>query len=128
MAGCVAVLNAGSSSIKFAIYRADALDLMFRGQVERIGTGPRLKVFDAGHKSVVERSWDGNTLDHRGATEEIIRTVRQLIGEARINAVGHRVVHGGTEFAQPVRIDTKVIDTLARLVPLAPLHQPHNLE
>jgi acetate kinase len=127
MAGCVAVLNAGSSSIKFAIYRAAALDLMFRGQIERIGTGPRLKVFDGDHKAVVERSWDGNALDHRGATEEIIRTVRQLIGDARISAVGHRVVHGGTDFAQPVRIDARVVETLAQLVPLAPLHQPHNL-
>jgi acetate kinase len=129
MTGCVAVLNAGSSSIKFAIYRADAvLDLMFGGQIERIGTGPRLKVFDRGKQMVVERNWEGNALDHRAATEEIIRTGRQLIGDARIQAVGHRVVHGGTEFAAPVRVDAQVVDRLARLVSLAPLHQPHNLE
>jgi len=57
MSGCVAVLNAGSSSIKFAIYRADpTLDLMFRGQIERIGSKPRLKVVDAAHRAVVEQA------------------------------------------------------------------------
>ncbi|MBN9086551.1 MAG: acetate/propionate family kinase [Reyranella sp.] len=128
MSGCVAVLNAGSSSIKFAIYRADGLDLMFRGQIERIGSKPRLRVFDAAHKPVVEREWAGNDLDHRAATEEIVRTGRQLIGDAQIHAVGHRVAHGGAEYAVPVRVDAKVVETLARLIPLAPLHQPHNLE
>jgi acetate kinase len=128
MSGCVAVLNAGSSSIKFAIYQADGLGLMFRGQVERIGTKPRLRAFDAAHKAVVEREWPGNDLDHRAATEEIIRTGRRLIGDAQIHAVGHRVVHGGTDYAAPVRVDARVVETLARLIPLAPLHQPHNLE
>jgi acetate kinase len=132
MSGCVAVLNAGSSSIKFAIYRADGradgLELMFRGQIERIGSRPRLRVFDAAHKAVVEREWVGNDLDHHAATEEIIRTGRELIGDAQIHAVGHRVVHGGTEYVEPVRIDDRVMETLARLIPLAPLHQPHNLE
>jgi acetate kinase len=128
MSGCVAVLNAGSSSIKFAIYRADGLALMIRGQIERIGRAPRLKVLDATHKVVAEREWPGNDLDHRAATEEIIRTARQLIGDAEIHAVGHRVVHGGMEYAAPVRVDAKVVETLAKLIPLAPLHQPHNLE
>src|SRR3954447_19720003 len=128
MSGCVAVLNAGSSSIKFALYRADGLELMFRGQIERIGSKPRLRGFDAAHKAVVEREWPGNDLDHRAATEEIIRTGRQLIGDAQIQAVGHRVVHGGTDYAAPVRIDDKVVETLAGLTPWAPLHQPHNLE
>ena len=127
MSDAILVINAGSSSIKFAIYRAPGLELMFRGQVERIGSKPRLRVFDAAHKPVVEREWAGNDLDHRAATEEIIRTGRQLIGDAEIRAVGHRVVHGGTAYAAPVRIDAKVLETLARLIPLAPLHQPHNL-
>jgi acetate kinase len=132
MSGCIAVLNAGSSSIKFAIYRADGradgLTPMFRGQIERIGRRPRLRVFDAEQKSVAEREWAGNDLDHHAATEEIIRTGRELIGDAQIHAVGHRVVHGGIEYAAPVRVDAEVVETLARLIPLAPLHQPHNLE
>ena len=129
MSGCVAVLNAGSSSIKFAIYRADpTLDLMFRGQIERIGSKPRLKVVDAAHRAVVEQDLEGQAVDHRAATEKILDVGRQLIGDARIHAVGHRVVHGGTEFAAPVRLNGAVVETLARLIPLAPLHQPHNLE
>jgi acetate kinase len=129
MSGCVAVLNAGSSSIKFAIYGADpTLDLMFRGQIERIGSKPRLKVVDAAHRAVVEQDLEGQAFDHRAATEKILDVGRQLIGDARIHAVGHRVVHGGTEFAAPVRLDGAVVETLARLIPLAPLHQPHNLE
>jgi acetate kinase len=129
MSSCVAVLNAGSSSIKFAIYRDDAgLGLMFRGQIERIGAKPRLKVFDAAHKVVVEHEWKDKALDHRAATEEIIRTGRELIGDAQIRAIGHRVVHGGMDYAAPVRIDAHVLESLARLIPLAPLHQPHNLE
>jgi acetate kinase len=128
MVDCVAVLNAGSSSIKFAIHRAEPdLGLMFRGQVEQIGSTPRLKVLDASRNIVVERSWPANALDHRAATEEIIRTSRQLIGDTVIQAVGHRVVHGGTAFTVPVRLDATVVETLARLIPLAPLHQPHNL-
>lgn len=129
MSGCIAVLNAGSSSIKFALYRVDAdLGLLFRGQVERIGSAPRLRVFDAAQEVVVERSWEGNALDHRAATAEIIRVGRGLIGDADIHAVGHRVVHGGTHYAAPVLLDAQVVETLARLIPLAPLHQPHNLE
>src|SRR4051812_13521750 len=129
MSGCVAVLNAGSSSIKFAIYRADpALDLMFRGQIERIGSKPHLKVVDAARNTVVEEGWEDNALDHRSATDKILQVGRQLIGDAPIHAVGHRVGHGGTEFAAPGRLRATVVESLARLIPLAPLHQPHNLE
>jgi len=128
MSDCVAVLNAGSSSIKFALYRADqGLGLMFRGQIEGIGTKPRLRVLDDGRRTVAERSWEPAALDHRAATEEILRTGRSLIGDARIHAVGHRVVHGGTDFGAPVRLDAQVVAALERLIPLAPLHQPHNL-
>jgi acetate kinase len=129
MSGCVAVLNAGSSSIKFAIYRVDpTLELMFRGQIERIGSKPQLKVVDSARNTVAQQAWEGNALDHRAATEKILQVGRQLIGDAHIHAIGHRVVHGGTQFAAPVRVDANVVDALARLIPLAPLHQPHNLE
>jgi acetate kinase len=124
-AGRIAVLNAGSSSIKFALYQGvDAL--LFRGQIERIGSAPRLTAHDAAGKSVAERSWP--SLDHRAATREIVRTVAELSAGAPVTAVGHRVVHGGTHYAAPVRIDADVLEKLAALIPLAPLHQPHNLE
>jgi acetate kinase len=126
--GIVAVLNAGSSSIKFALYEPgiDAA-LLFRGQVEGIGLASHLKVADAGGKTVAERNWAAGELDHHGATGEILKLGRELLAGRPVRAFGHRVVHGGTEFATPVRIDDKVMASLDRLVPLAPLHQPHNL-
>lgn len=126
--GCIAVLNAGSSSIKFALYdQGLAGALLFRGQVERIGQTPRLEAKDAAGKVVTERNWPEGKLDHEAATTEIIALGRELLHGRPVVAFGHRVVHGGTEFSAPVLIDDKVLAKLAELVPLAPLHQPHNL-
>jgi len=126
--GCIAVLNAGSSSIKFAMYEPGADGpLLLRGQVERIGQRPRLEARDAAGKVLVEHDLADAKADHEAATTEIIALRRQLVGDLSVLAVGHRVVHGGTEFSAPVLIDDKVLPKLAELVPLAPLHQPHNL-
>ena len=126
--GCIAVLNAGSSSIKFALYdQGLAGALLFRGQVERIGQAPRLEAKDAAGKVVTERNWPEGKLDHEAATTEIIALGRELLHGRPVVAFGHRVVHGGTEFSAPALIDDKVLAKLAELVPLAPLHQPHNL-
>ena len=126
--GCIAVLNAGSSSIKFALYdQGLAGALLFRGQVERIGQAPRLEAKDAAGKVVAERNWPEGKLDHEAATTEIIAFGRELLHGRPVVAFGHRVVHGGTEFSAPALIDDKVLTKLAELVPLAPLHQPHNL-
>ena len=128
MSGCIAVLNAGSSSIKFAIYEAghDGTRL-FHGQVEDIGLAAHLSAADASGKAVAERRWDKGELDHRGATAEILNLGRELLAGRPVLAFGHRVVHGGTQFAAPVRVDATVMAALEKLVPLAPLHQPHNL-
>ena len=126
--GCIAVLNAGSSSIKFALYEpGTAGALLFRGQVERIGQAPRLEAKDAAGKVLSERSWSNGKLDHEAATAEIIALGRELLHGRPVLAFGHRVVHGGTDFSAPALIDDKVLAKLAELVPLAPLHQPHNL-
>jgi acetate kinase len=126
--GCIAVLNAGSSSIKFAHYEAghDGA-LLFRGQIENVGLAPHLKAVDAAGAVVAERRWANGVLDHHAATAEILKVGRELLAGRPVIAFGHRVVHGGTEFARPVLVDPAVIEALARLVPLAPLHQPHNL-
>jgi acetate kinase len=126
--GCIAVLNAGSSSIKFAIYDAhdDGTEL-FHGQVEGIGTLPRLQVNKADGTVVATRDWPDRALDHRGATAEIMSMGRELLAGRHVLAFGHRVVHAGTAYAAPTRIDAAVMTELAKLVPLAPLHQPHNL-
>jgi acetate kinase len=124
--GCIAVLNAGSSSVKFALYEAgDAGALLYRGQVEQIGLAPRLKVSDGQGNPVARRKYE--QLDHRSATAEILKLGRELLAGRPVLGIGHRVVHGGTKFAAPARIDRGVVAELAKLVPLAPLHQPHNL-
>ena len=127
MTAPIAVLNAGSSSIKFAIYDADAETVRFRGQIESIGLKPRLAVRDHEGETVLERNWPSEGFDAGIATLEIMRACMELLQGERIQAIGHRVAHGGTQYGEPVRVDTEVLNALARLVPLVPLHQPHNL-
>jgi acetate kinase len=126
--GCIAVLNAGSSSVKFALYETgDNGALLYRGQIEQLGLAPRMKVVDGKGETVTRRKWTNEQLDHRRATEEILKLGRELLAGRPVIGIGHRVVHGGTRFDAPVRIDADVLAYLATLVPLAPLHQPHNL-
>ena len=128
LTGCLAVLNAGSSSIKFGLYEAGTDGpLLFRGQIERIGAAAHLKAVNAAGEPVAEKNWAKGTLDHHGATLEIVRLARELLAGRPVLAVGHRVVHGGEDFAAPVRVDATVLAKLSKLIPLAPLHQPHNL-
>jgi len=124
----VGVLNAGSSSIKFAVRGVGAdRPLQLRGQVEGIGVAPRLVLRDAGGSVLREQQWDAAGFDHTDATREIIALVNARLGKGALAAVGHRVVHGGTHHAAPRRIDAQLLAELKTLIPLAPLHQPHNL-
>ncbi|MGZ8362129.1 MAG: acetate/propionate family kinase [Allosphingosinicella sp.] len=128
MSECIAVLNAGSSSIKFGLFATEPAEtLMFRGQIEQIGVAPKLHVRTAGGEPVAERSWPAEGFDHRAATNVILQTAIELLDGREVIGVGHRVVHGGTDFAAPIRVDADILAALARLTPLAPLHQPHNL-
>jgi acetate kinase len=128
MTKSIAVINAGSSSVKFAIYDAEKDErCQFRGQVEGIGVKPRLKVADADEGVVKEREFATQGFDHDAAMREIIATGRALLKGGSIAAFGHRVVHGGVKYGAPVRVTEAVLAELAKLEPLAPLHQPHNL-
>ncbi len=128
MSDSIAVINAGSSSVKFAIFSdSDEADVLFRGQVEGIGVSPRLTVRDAQRAIRIERTWPSSGFDHGAATREILETGARLVSETPVRGIGHRVVHGGMRFGGPVRLDIDVLDELARLNQLAPLHQPHNL-
>src|SRR4051794_4692624 len=110
MSGCVAVINAGSSSIKFALYDATIeAALLYRGQIEGIGPQPRLQVRDAHGKTVAERAWPADSLDHPTAMREILATGRSLISGTSVIGVGHRVVHGGLKYDSPVRLDRNVL-------------------
>jgi acetate kinase len=128
MADCIAVVNAGSSSIKFAIFQAnDEQHLLFGGQIEQIGVAPRLTVKSSDGEKVLEKEWDAKEVDHRSATEIILETTVGLIGGKPVVGVGHRVVHGGTQFTAPALVTKEILASLRTLCPLAPLHQPHNL-
>ena len=101
MSSFIAVVNAGSSSVKFAIYEATKeARCRFRGQVEGIGTAPRLKVVDAAGAGVAERSFAAQGFDHGAATREILETGRELLDGGSVIGFGHRVVHGGLELRQ----------------------------
>jgi acetate kinase len=127
----ILVLNAGSSSIKFSLFaeRGAELALVARGQVEGIYTEPHFTANDvAGHRASEKRWAAGDTLGHDGALAHVIDWLKAAHGgDHRLTAAGHRVVHGGTDHAAPVRLDAAVVEQLEKLVPLAPLHQPHNL-
>jgi acetate kinase len=128
----ILVLNAGSSSIKFLLFggTGSALEPVIRGQIEGLHTAPRFVARDAVGGTVAERSWgEGVKLGHDGAVAHLADFLREQ-GRARrieLRAVGHRVVHGGLEYTQPVRLDARVVSALEKFVPLAPLHQPNNL-
>jgi acetate kinase len=125
---CIAVINAGSSSVKFALYAATGeVDLLFRGQVESLGVAPHLRIDDAQGNAVADQTWPAEGFNHGAATRAILTTGRELIGDARVVGIGHRVVHGGAGYSAPARLDDHILAALSELIPLAPLHQPHNL-
>ncbi len=117
----ILTLNAGSSSIKFGLYGAAAEpDLLVEGQVENLGPAARLMLGD-------DPAVEIGAADHAAALTAILRAVDAIAEEHQIVGVGHRIVHGGTEFDAPARLTPDVLQRLAALAPLAPLHQPHNL-
>src|SRR5205085_9085881 len=92
-----------------------------------IGVAPHLTVKDAKGQVLRQRSWSADGFDHGAATKEILDTGRSLASGTPVLGIGHRVVHGGTRYDAPVRLYNDVVAELAELIPLAPLHQPHNL-
>ncbi|MGE5322886.1 MAG: acetate/propionate family kinase [Actinomycetota bacterium] len=130
MAGVILVLNAGSSSIKFSVFevRPDAQELLLRGQIEGLHTAPRFVAKDPAGATIGEHTWpEGAQLGHAGAIDHMVGFLRENNKEHRLVAVGHRVVHGGLEFSEPTLVTAEVIARLEKFIPLAPLHQPHNL-
>jgi acetate kinase len=130
MDGAIVVVNAGSSSIKFSLFaqRGGALELESRGQAEGIYVAPTFRAFDAAGKRISEKDWGkGVKLGHDGALEHLRGFLHGALAGRALLGVGHRVVHGGLKYTQPVRVDREVLAALEEFVPLAPLHQPHNL-
>ncbi|WP_404711793.1 acetate/propionate family kinase [Sphingomonas sp. MMS24-J13] len=130
MGRVIASLNAGSSSIKFALFHVgqDEFALAASGKVEGIGTAPHLVAHDAAGTILIERTWDGGDgLSHEALLQELLHWAAGHLPEHEIVAVGHRVAHGGLRFGQPALVDDALLAALEMLCPLVPLHQPHNL-
>jgi acetate kinase len=130
MSNAIAVLNAGSSSIKFSLFveEGKTLKLEVQGQIEGLFTSARFvsKAPDGTLKA--EKSWPkGFQLGHDGALDHIIGHLRSELGETRLIGIGHRVVSGGLAYTRAVRVDSEVLKVLETFIPLFPLHQPHNL-
>jgi acetate kinase len=130
MSRTLLVVNAGSSSIKFQLFDlvgGDRLQLAFKGQLEGIGTRPHLAAKDAGGTVLIDETLPPHEAADLDTALDRLEAwlVGQLGGVPR--AIGHRVVHGGPDFAAPILVDEAVLERLERLVPLAPLHQPNNL-
>jgi acetate kinase len=124
------VLNAGSSSLKFCVFqRPEGRNwrLEARGQIEGIGTAPRLSVKDEQGTKLADEQLDQSVRDGRAAIDALASWLRSKYGGSRVLGVGHRVVHGGSQFAGPTIVSRQVMEELYKLVPLAPLHEPYNL-
>lgn len=129
MADVILVLNAGSSSIKFRAFGVDGktMHLVLRGQVDGLNTAPRFIAVDSDGNETTHDWGASADIGHESAIEHIATFLRSHGEGHRLIAVGHRIVHGGQMYSGPVTVTPAVLDELEKLVPLAPLHQPHNL-
>ncbi|MDD2875950.1 MAG: acetate/propionate family kinase [Acidiphilium sp.] len=129
MAKAILTLNAGSSSIKFALFEIGSdPKRIAHGAIERIGEAPHFQGFDCDDKLITERRWDhGTSLSHEDLLGPLLDWAERHQGDDALAGVGHRIVHGGPDFANPVRLDPPIVGALDKLIPFAPLHQPHNL-
>ena len=134
MTDAILALNAGSSSIKFSLFDTtngiSSHSLLYQGAVDGIGGNPHFLVQDTTGRRLVDEQLKTKTTTqpgHKEALGVLLDWVERQETGLTLIAVGHRVVHGGTLFLAPVLVDSQVINQLESLVPLAPLHQPHNL-
>ncbi|MGH8428953.1 MAG: acetate/propionate family kinase, partial [Solimonas sp.] len=124
------VVDAGSSRLKFSVYRRDEAGPWkrdVRGQVEGLGTRPTFSAKNGASERVFDAVLDRSVTDARGALSFVANWLRERYPGAHVCGVGHRVVHGGAEFSSPTIVTPDVLEKLRTLIPLAPLHQPYNL-
>ena len=126
MSPVILVLNSGSSSIKFTLY--SGISAQLKGQISGLGAEPHIALSSKVSGKRIDRLLtveEGQC--HESALAALLPVLEEELGGRHVDAVGHRVVHGGVAHAAPVRITEEVIQDLKALEPLAPLHQPHNL-
>lgn len=121
----ILAVNAGSSSIKFSLFEGEASVAV--GIVDRIGDGATLTITPAGAAAQPVAVAADGLRDHEAALTTILAELDRRYAHIKIDAVGHRIVHGGLFYDAPTRITPEVIARLESLAPFAPLHQPHNL-
>jgi acetate kinase len=124
------VVNAGSSSLKFQVFATggtEELRRLVKGQIEGIGTQPRLRAEGVDRKALIDRTYPANEVADLPAAIQAAAAWLRESQRVDLVAVGHRVVHGGPRYQQPVLVDDQVLAQLERYVPLAPLHQANNL-
>ncbi|MER8462693.1 acetate/propionate family kinase [Mesorhizobium sp. M1396] len=129
MIDAILVLNGGSSSLKFAVFEArDGLPPLLRGNIASLGGHPQLNAEAAGDRPKIFRSLGDGPIDIGEAFTAVVSLLADRDLLRRIDSVGHRIVHGGRDFTQATLLDAPALDALARLEPLAPIHQRINLE
>jgi len=126
----ILVVNAGSSSLKFQLFENEPgprVKRLLRGQLDGIGVRPRLRATKGDGAIAIDRMFSPEEVRDLPAAIQV--TAEWLRGTENVDlaAIGHRVVHGGPEYSEPILVTPEVLDRLARYVPLAPLHQPNNL-
>lgn len=126
MTNVILVINAGSSSIKFSVFSNSLanLDLIYHGEIDIHSNSSSFTVYNIQHEQVLNQII--NTTEYLILFHNILTWLDKLPEKPTLIAVGHRVVHGGTYFTQPIRITAKVMEQISSLIPLAPLHQVHN--
>lgn len=130
----VLTVNGGSSSLKCALYRAEeqALNLLYTLKFTDIQGQAKIRIKDSAGIVRDQHALDLNTVidtdHHLACLEQVILWLRQQVPDDAITAISHRVVHGGTEFSQPEPVTDQLIEQLEALIPLAPLHQPYNVQ
>jgi acetate kinase len=127
----ILVVNAGSSSLKFQVFATSdsggELDCLVKGQIDGVGSRPRLRAEGADKKSLVDQTYSADEIPDLPAAIQVAGDWLRSTQKVNLLAVGHRVVHGGPDFDRPVRVTGEVAAQLERYVSLAPLHQPNNL-
>jgi acetate kinase len=127
--GSILALNAGSSSLKFALFAGKSkLHTLLRGEISDLGGSPHMEARDHAGRQVADQRWpDHGEQTFADALAAVLALIDATPGHDRLCAVGHRIVHGGAEYIAPERLTPAVIASLHSLIPLDPMHMPHNL-
>lgn len=126
MSNVILSINAGSSSIKFSLFHFETLKLISYGEIEDIFESATFSFFNDKNELILKKELALNGYD--SSLKFFFNWFENIIGKSTLKGVGHRIVHGGLEFFKPVQINNVIIQKLTKLIPLAPLHEPHNIE